>query len=418
MRILWVTNIVLPEVAESIGLAPTPFGGWLSLTTRALADNYADIQVGVAMRSPTRRFTALNVGGIDYYALPQRHLDRFDVHQVDVDQVISQFSPDILHVEGTEMRHALRFLRTWRGPRVVSLQGVLNGIVPYELGLLPLARWLLVGPPRLWLVALALLTRHAFSFLPRLKVERRSIREATHVIGRTTWDEAHARALNSRLRYHRVGRALRAEFSETCWNSANHSSKTIFFGNGAVPLKGLHIVLRAVASLRTEFPGIRLVVAGESPYTLSALSLKRHLGYAAYIRFLVRRLRLDDCVDFCGVLSASEIGQQMSTAAAFVLGSLVENESATLGEAMMIGLPAVAAYSGGVPSMARDEDEVLFYRAEDPTMLAHQLRRLLSDPVLCARLSAASQVRARHNYDSSRNIESLVAVYESILGSE
>ncbi|MCH8476275.1 MAG: glycosyltransferase, partial [Opitutales bacterium] len=46
-----------------------------------------------------------------------------------------------------------------------------------------------------------------------------------------------------------------------------------------------------------------------------------------------------------------------------LLPSLIENSPNTLAEAMMMGVPVVAAYAGGVPSMARDEEEVLLYRA-------------------------------------------------------
>ena len=36
-RVLWIVNIVLPAVAEDLGLNKTPFGGWLTLMTDRLA---------------------------------------------------------------------------------------------------------------------------------------------------------------------------------------------------------------------------------------------------------------------------------------------------------------------------------------------------------------------------------------------
>lgn len=415
IKVLWVTNILLPDVASKIGIPSTPFGGWLSLTTRALAEHDNSVEVGVAMRSPTRRFRKIESGGVSYFVLPQRRLDRFDVYQDDVRRTLTDFSPDLLHVEGTEMRHAYRFLNTWPGPRLVSLQGVLNGIAPYELGTLPLAKWLFLGPFRLRPVALAMLIRHYVQFIPRLRVEKKSLLRTTHVVGRTVWDEAQARLLNPNLRYHHVGRPLRDEFSARSWSNRDHTEFRLFFGNGAVPLKGLHFVLRAVAALRDEFPKIRLVVAGENPFALRLLSLKRHLGYPAYIRRLVRKLRLGESLEFCGVIPAEEVSAQMADSEVFVLGSLIENESATLGEAMMLGVPAVVSYAGGVPSMATDEEEVLFYRPEDTAMLAQQIRRLFTTPSLRVRLSNAAKRRARMSYDANSSVSRLISVYRSIL---
>lgn len=415
MRVLLVANIILPEIAHLIGINPTPFGGWLSLSTRALAESGANVSVGVAMRSPTKQFKKFHLNDIDFYVLPQRRIDRFDVHQSDVSQVINEFKPDILHVEGTEMRHALRFLNAWPGPRVISLQGILNGIAPYELGFLPLIKWLFAGPLQLRPMAAAMLVRHSIFFVPRLKVERQSLLKATDVIGRTIWDEAHARKLNSNIFYHQVGRTLREEFSQIRWDKNNHYRYSLFFGNGAVPLKGLHFVLKGIALLRREFPNVSLFVAGQNPYKVSLFSLKRYFGYSAYIRFLIKKLALENNVEFCGILSGKEICKRMSNCNAFVLGSLIENESATLGEAMMIGLPSVVTYAGGVPSMATDEKEVLFYRAEDTAMLAHQLRRVFTYPSLCEKLSEASRARAQRNYDGETNLRRLISVYNTVL---
>ena len=134
-RILWTSNIDLPAIAAELGQNPTPFGGWLTLMTSRLSQ-LPGFRIGIAMRSDSKCFRRIEKDGIIYYALPKQG-DRFDVAQDDVDRVLADFAPDILHVEGAEMRHARRFLFTWRGPRLLSMQGVLNGYANYELGRLP-----------------------------------------------------------------------------------------------------------------------------------------------------------------------------------------------------------------------------------------------------------------------------------------
>lgn len=183
IRVLWTANIVLPAAAEALGQAPTPFGGWLSLMTARLTA-LPGFRIGIAMRSPgVTAFRHVRVGDIDYYALPPRRRDAYDVSQADCDRVLRDFAPDILHVEGAEMRHARRFLESWDGPKLLSLQGVINGMVNYELGRLPILSMLSPANPRVALVALALLAKRQFRFMPRLEHERATMRLANYVMG-------------------------------------------------------------------------------------------------------------------------------------------------------------------------------------------------------------------------------------------
>ena len=82
---------------------------------------------------------------------------------------------------------------------------------------------------------------------------------------------------------------------------------------------------------------------------------------------------------------------------------------------MILGVPTISAYAGGAPSMARDEVEVLFYRPDDPAMLALQVRRIFEDPALAARLSQAGRKRAIETHDPERNLSDLIAAYGAIM---
>ena len=64
--------------------------------------------------------------------------------------------------------------------------------------------------------------------------------------------------------------------------------------------------------------------------------------------------------------------------------------------------------------MARDEIEALFYRADDPVMLAFQICRIFEDPALAERLSYAARIRAQKTHDPERNLADLIAAYQAI----
>lgn len=413
IRVLWTSNIDLPAVAPDLGLKPTPFGGWLSLMIGRLAA-LPGFRIGVAMRSSAGAFQRVERDGVTYFALPQQR-DRFDVAQADVRRVLDEFQPDILHVEGAEMRHARRFLLTWNGPRLLSMQGVLNGYANYELGRLPVAAMLNPLRPRIMITALVLLARRQWSFRPRLASERLAMSSADHIMGRTLWDRAQAKALAPNAKYHHCSRILRESFMSLCWNAQDMEPHSIFIGNGASPRKGAHFAVQALALLADDFPDVRLYIAGEDPSRLPRHAPKRHVGYPAYLLQLIRSLGLEDRVRFTGVLSGPDMAARMVRSHACLVPSIIENSPNTLGEAMMLGVPTVAAYSGGTPSMARDEDEALLYRPDDPAMLALQIRRIFEDAELAGRLSRAARERARVTHDPDRNLADLIAAYEEIM---
>ena len=411
IRILWTSNIDLPAAAPRLGLTPTPFGGWLTLMTSRLA-RLAGFEIAVAMRSESRKFQKVAVDGITYYALPQQR-DRFDVAQADVDRVLADFTPDILHVEGAEMRHARRFLNTWTGPRLLSMQGVLNGYASYELGRLPVFSMLNPLRPRLMLTAAALLFQR--QFMPRLSSERSAMRSANHIMGRTLWDRAHAKALSPDARYHHCARILRGEFYTSSWAGTECERFSIFIGNGASPRKGAHVAVKALAQLLRDFPEATLHIAGQDPRELPWRSPKRHFGYPVYLLELIRKLGVEPNVRFTGVLNAHQMADRMARSHVCLMASIIENSPNTLGEAMILGVPTVSAYAGGAPSMARDEVEALFYRPDDPAMLAFQIRRIFEDPELAAGLSQAARARALATHDPENNLADLIAAYGAIM---
>lgn len=414
VRVLWIVNIVLPAVATELGLGKTPFGGWLTLMTDRLAQR-DDFRIGVAMRAPVKTLTRIEKNGIVYYAMPQSTADSFDVEDATVAGVLADFAPDLLHAEGSEMAYTRRFLKAWAGPKLLSLQGVINGNRNYDLGRLPLLSMLNPLRPKTALTAVALMANFALRFLPRLKAERETIQLANHIMGRTTWDRAHAWAINPDATYHHCSRILRDGFYGAAWDPATCERHSIFVGNAAQPRKGTHVVIEAVSLLRRAYPDIRLYVAGESPQAGS--SLKRHIGYPAYVCDLIDRYGLGDCVTFTGLLDEPAMVRRMEQSHVFVMSSIIENSPNTLGEAMMVGTPSVSAFTGGVPSMASDEADVLMYRADDPAMLAMQVKRLFDDPALCDRLSDSARQRARTTHDPEANVQALVTAYGRISAS-
>ncbi len=98
-----------------------------------------------------------------------------------------------------------------------------------------------------------------------------------------------------------------------------------------------------------------------------------------------------------------------------MLTSVAENSPNTLGEAMLVGTPCISAYVGGAPDMAEDGTEALFYRSDDPALLAWCVKRIFDDDALAAELSANARRKARQTHNAEANAQTLYNVYRDIL---
>jgi L-malate glycosyltransferase len=416
VRVLWVIGFPLPQVARYLGNKPIPYGGWVSSMIPHV-ENVPNLKLGVAMRCPVSKPQELVIGSVRYYLVPECGPKGQDVRERDCKTVLDEFKPDLLHVEGTEFAHARTFLRAWQGPHVVSLQGILNAHGPYHYGGLPIGQMLASMRPTDAVVAAALVARKR-RFNKRVKAEAATMQMAKYFLGRTTWDRAHAHEMNPAATYYSCRRVLREPFYQYEWDIRAIERHSLFVGNSVSPLKGAHFAVQALALLKRDFPDVKLVIAGPDAHRPSISEYKSIVGYPAYLRRLIKRLRLQNNVEFTGPLQADRMAQAMCSAHSYVLCSTIENSPNTLAEAMALGVPSVSAFVGGASDMARDGEEALFYRDNDPALLAWQVKRIFESDALAEQLSMKARRRALAAHDPARNAHELVLAYHDILSKE
>jgi glycosyltransferase involved in cell wall biosynthesis len=414
MKLLWIVNIVLPRAAHLIDSKPIAFGGWVSQMVNQLS---ADPQVQLSVVTKTSLVKTVQkhqLENVTYYFVPESSMNRYDANEHYCAYVLSDCNPDLLHAEGTEQQFTYRMLTMWKGKNIVSMQGIINGYEPYEFGNLPIEKLLFSLNPSKVIFALSMLVNKRFRFKPRLKFEAETIGLAQHIFGRTLWDKAHAFALNPRAPYFHCSRTLRPSFYKN-FSKIESQPYSLFIGNASNPRKGAHFVIEALALLKTDFPEIKLYVAGNSPFPKSWKDWKKKIGYPNYLLGLIQKHKLEKHVIFTGILAEEEMATKMAEMSAYIMPSTIENSPNTLGEAMMLGVPCISAVTGGTPQMAKDEEEALFYRDNDSKLLAYQIRRVFIDATLRHSLSEQGRKRAHKNHDSVKNFQDLMAAYHSIL---
>ena len=417
MKILWTVNLIPSDAAEKLGVKSDVLGGWVESMANALKKN-SEVTLAIACKCGSGVEFRDRVSGIEYYSLPYGSKTKLDELEKTCTDILKDFEPDIVHIEGTEFLHAKAMMNASKklGKKcVVSLQGIHNGCYQYECGQLQIDDMMFSRSLTNIFAAWILRLRKTIWFRPRMKHEKEVIEQAEYILGRTTWDRAHSYALNSDAKYYSVNRNLRRPFYEASWNSDRMERHSIYVGNGYFALKGLHFVVEALPQLIREYPDIKVYVAGTKPFSDDDKRRFYKKGYGAYLKKRIKDLGVDEHIVFTGPLKADEVADRLSRVNAYVLCSAIENSPNTLGEAMAVGAPCIAAYVGGVPDMATDGEEALFYRNDDPAMLAWSVKRIFDSDELALSLSKKARIRAAETHDTAKNAEKLYCAYREIV---
>jgi len=157
--------------------------------------------------------------------------------------------------------------------------------------------------------------------------------------------------------------------------------------------KGFGTLLDAAGRLRGCDPRPLVVIAGAGP-------LHPELARRIDTERLPLRL-LGQRDDVPALLAAADV---------FVLPSLWEGQPLILQEALRAGVPIVATRTGGIPDLT-GEDAALLVPPADPERLAAALVRVLAEPGLAERLSAAAAERSRSLPDEETAVDAVLADY-------
>jgi len=82
---------------------------------------------------------------------------------------------------------------------------------------------------------------------------------------------------------------------------------------------------------------------------------------------------------------------------------------------MILGVPCVASYVGGVPDMLKHGEEGFIYQTDAPYMLAHYVCEIFENEDLALSFSKEAREHALKTHDRETNTKRLIEIYNSIL---
>lgn len=419
MNILWVINIPIPEASLLMKEKPSPFGGWLITSSKDLSEQN-NIELSIAFpKKGVKDFIKLKGNKINYYAFkPVKYNDRKRIENNPIfKNIVNEAKPDIIHMYGTEFAHTLSMANVCREKKiesVISIQGLVSVYEKHMFANLPFK--VVYGATLRNLLKKDNVAGLRKLFIKRGKNEIEAIKKTKHIIGRTTWDRACTSQINPNAKYHFCNETLREEFYNHQWDISKCEKHSIFVSQGQYPIKGLHYVLEAMPLILKRFPDTKLYVSGKDIVKTDTLKDRFLMTYyRKYIKKMIRNLKLEQKIVFTGLLNEKQMCQQYLKSHVFVCPSTIENSPNSLGEAMILGVPCIGSYVGGVPDMLEHGKEGFLYQHDAPYMLAHYVCQIFENNNLALRFSEKARLHALETHDRETNTKRLIEIYDSIL---
>lgn len=407
MKILWLCNIVLPELSEEFGLKSTRVGGWLTGMWQELKRNESlELAICVPIIDEFRRKDGKKDNFI-YYSFPfQREEDISNLQKSRFEEILEQFSPDVVHIWGTEYHHTWTMVQACNkkglGEHVViNIQGLLSFIYPlYDFGL----------PKEVIFdnTYSKTISDEKEEFKTRGKLEILALKNIKYVIGRTDWDRCCVEQL-SKACYFKCSEILRTIFYEDKrkWNVNNCERHSIFISQAGYPIKGLHLVLECIYRLRERYSDLKVFIAGTDLRNQTTI-------YARYICAEIKKFALEETVFFMGFLSDKEMYDYYLKVNVFLSSSIEENSPNSICEAMSVGTPIVSSYVGGISTMLSHRESCLLYPLTESYMMEFYIREIFDDDIMAEKLSYNAQKKSLVFNDKTVAVKQMMEIYNLI----
>lgn len=381
MNVLWIINGIREHQYTMLGMdrySGCASGTWLEAAYCA-AQKQTDIQLHLATVYDVPKLMYDTDEGNSFYILPNRGKCAYDYHdnnnKLDWQIVREIAKPDVVVVWGTEMPHAYCAMKAMKNiPTVIFVQGIIRTIYDHMFD----------GWPSAYHCCTLRDYVDKFSnksmmnkFKSQLPLEKEMFEMAEGVIVENIWAEYATKAINPELRIYYNKLPIKQVFFHNDWQIDDIEPFSIFTNAGGYPIKGHHILFKALAIVKKRLPNFKCYIPGTRLSVFN--SIKRKTGYTQFLNKLIDEGNLRDNIIYVGGLSSEEMVDRIKHCNVYVMPSIVENHSSSLIEAKLIGAPCISSMAGGSFTLINHEKNGLLYNSLDPEMLAGCIIRVLEN---------------------------------------
>lgn len=418
MKILWMCSVPMPEAAEIMGLRDGVTVSWIVGLSNQLKEK---VDLNIAFLSKEVHEVQEKAGeNITYYAIPQKskNFTKYDIASEEYyKDVILSCQPDLIQVWGTESIYALTITNVCKSlglldRLIIAIQGLSSIIARHYYADLPFS--LIHKYSIRDLYRRDSIFDQKRKYANRGKYEQQTLMLAKNVIGRTTWDYACTNAINPQIKYFACNEILRNSFYTNQWSYDGCEKYSIFVSQAGYPVKGFHYLLQALPEIVKRFPEVQVYVSGSGYQKDTWKNNLKLTAYQLYIMKMMKKNNLQDRIHFVGVLNEQEMVERFMKSHVFVSLSTIENESNSLSEAKILGVPVIASYVGGVVDRINHGEDGFLYQHNATYMLSFFIMKLFQDKELCVNMSEHARRNALQVNDKNENVKQLMNIYHTL----
>jgi len=175
---------------------------------------------------------------------------------------------------------------------------------------------------------------------------------------------------------------------------AKRKGLTALFVGRLAGVKGVPILIEAMANLVEKYPNLTLRLVGDGP---DRTALEADVACRG----------LSDRIVFLGYKSQADVAEELAQADVFVLPSFAEGVPVVLMEAMTSQVPVVTTRIAGVPELVEDGVSGRLVPPGDCAAFTQALDAVLEDPAQRQALGAAGRNKVLSEYDAAQEANRL-----------
>lgn len=416
LKILWIINTPFNSLSEILKGNKQVFGGWLEGAYNTLSQ-VNGIELGICFPYDQENEIERNqFKSSIVYSFKNNKNTNYNIYKKHMTKpimyILNNFNPEVIHVWGTEFTHSRLFIETFNKPQrtIVSLQGLISfysyhyyaGLQPNQINTKTIRD---------------ILKRDSIKY-QKIKFTERGVNElfsvklTSNVIGRTNWDYICSNLINKDVSYHFCNEILRDKFYESPkYNLQETKNINIFISQGNYPIKGFHVLLKAVSLIKNEYPEIRIRTTTRNVFEKPFYRLT---AYDKILRKMISEYKLKDNIEFLGVLDEEQMIREYLSCTIFISPSAIENSPNSVGEAKILGVPTIASNVGGISEMISHNYDGLLYPFDEFYMLAWYIKELSYNYELRKKISFNAIKSAEKMHSKDINTLRLIEIYNEV----
>ena len=425
MRVLWLATCesFYDYVVSNSNFSTDSEGGWYTGLHQAIQsyDTEHTIKLGVAFTCTRKVPDKAVIDDYTYYPLkPEKesYIQRLmylwggykktkKPWQSRITQIIEDFKPDLIHFFGIESQMAY-YLLNLNIPYVVNILGVLT---PYYNTFFPInmnSYSVLIHNHSFKELILNNQIRFAYKTMGiRTIYEKELLSHCKNLAGRTEWDQQIANIFAPQAQYYIINEILRPAFYRSRkWKYQQRTRIEIVSTISENTYKGFDLILKAASLMMQLNIPFRWRVIGISQENKFMHFFEKHYDIIAQ----------NNGIELLGRVKSKQLVQTLLDADLFIHPSYIDNSPNSVCEAQYLGIPVIACYVGGVPTLIEHGKSGWLVPTNAPYEIAYLVKNYHKLPIESISTYEIKIAEQRHN--PQKIYQEALVCYQSILNNQ